>query len=275
MAIYRSFLDTIRWRFLPTFLLKANNGKPDFVRVGRGNGMLYQPSHVLNYGDASPYPQDALACFLMGIPSSSPRYNKGSLTKAHLYPVSGVNYTFLMPTSLSPLSLEYLDNAYSNYAYFSDYTGTSAITDNAFLHLYYKSSSPTIIACSKARFTAVIATNCIQKITRGLMLVRNKAGRYFEDVSRNTEDDEECIYQKPLNYNINGYPAYIVTWLIGHDEQHQWSFWSRIGLPLSSSNPEVDVMLGLGAAGGFSSSDYMAYISVMIEYGRFYMPRGS
>ena len=273
MAIFNSFFDAqSRWCLIPTFIMKASNGKPDFMRVARGDGRLYQPAQFIEYGGGATRPQDALACFLMGIPSSSPRYNKGSLTKAHLYPVSSVNYTFLMPTSLSPLPLEYLDNAYSSYAYFSDYTGTSAMEDNAFLHLYYHSSSPTIIACSKARFTAVIATNCIQKITRGLMLVRNKAGKYFEHVSDSSEYDEYCIYQKPLNYNINGYPAYIVTWLIGHDEQKQWSFWSQSGLRLSSSNTEIDVMLGLGAAGGFSSSDYMAYISVMIEYGRFYMP---
>lgn len=273
MAIYRSFLDSqYRWRFIPTFIMKSTNGQPDFMKVARGDGRLYQPAQDIDY-DYTEYPQDALACCLMGIPKTSPRYNKGSLANAHLYPVSSVNYTFLMPTKLAPLSLEFADGAFSRYAYFSDYTGTSAIADNAFLHLNYHSSSPSVIACSRARFTAVLATNCIQKITRGLMLVRNNAGNYFEKVSENTEDNELYIYQKPINYTINGYPAYIVTWLIGHNETSQFSFWNNPDLKLSSANTAVDVMLGLGAAGGFSSSDYMAYISVMIEYGRFYMPR--
>ena len=262
--------------YKPVFAVKRSSGNanvPEFCRIARGDGKMHQPSSIVDYDNAYPNKASALACFLMRNPSVPPMYNKGSLQYAHL--VASGNWTYIFPTHIDGATLEFADNAYAPYVSWSSYTGTSNVRDNAFLHIKYHSSGPTVKACCSMRVSWIVATNCIQKMTNSRMYIRNYKGEYYDDemyLNGSTKNVWLCG-QTDLNKTYNGYPLYVLTACRYSNTRSDTALWRRNAVSpdyLSSTRPDADIFFGFGAAGGFSSNNYLAILGVMYEWGRFY-----
>lgn len=262
--------------YKPVFAVKSSSGNanvPEFCRVARGDGKMYQPSKIVDYDNVHPNQASSLACFLMRNPSVPPMYNKGSLTNAHL--VASGNWTYIFPTYIDGATLEFADNAYAPYVSWSNFTGTSNVRDNAFIHIQYHSSSPTVKACCCMRVSWIVATNCIGKMTNSLMYIRNYKGEY-KDEGLHTDGSTKNAWwcgAKNLNKSYNGYPLYVLTACRESATDRDTYLWRKNAVSpdyLSSSRPDADIFFGFGAAGGFSSSNYLAILGVMYEWGRFY-----
>lgn len=262
--------------YKPVFGVKRSSGNAsvaEFCRIVRGDGRMYQPSGIVDYKNSFPNKESALACFLMRNPSIPPMYNKGSLQNAHLVAVG--NWTYLYPTYIDGATLEFADGKFAPYVSWSNFTGTSNVRDNAFLHIKYHSSGPTVKACCSMRVSWIVATNCIQKMSSSHMYIRDYDGRYRDDsvfTSGDTRNVFKCA-QKNLNKKYGDYPVYILTACRNSDNGVRDFFLWNNGvdeLYLSSSRPAADIFFGFGAAGGFSSSNYLAVLGVMYEWGRFY-----
>lgn len=263
--------------YKPVFAVKRSSGNanvPEFCRMARGDGKMYQPSSVVEYNNRYPQQESALACFMMATPSVPPIYNKGSLQNAHLHPIG--QWTYFFPTYIPGAKLEFADSAYAPYVSWSNYTGTSDSRDNAFLHIKYHESGPTVKACNTMRVSWVVATNCIEKISASIMYIRAYNGEYRNDgvPTQGTTKNVWRVAQKDLHATYLGYPLYIVTGCRDADRSVLdfvlWNKGSDYPLYLSSNRPDADIFFGFGAAGGFSQNDYFAVYSVMYEWGRFY-----
>lgn len=264
--------------YKPVFAVKRSSGNanvPEFCRIARGDGKMYQPSSIVDYDNVRPNQASSLACFLMRNPSVPPMYNKGSLQNAHLIAGAG-NWTYIFPTHIDGATLEFADNAYAPYVSWSNFTGTSNVRDNAFLHIKYHSSGPTVKACCCMRVSWIVATNCIQKMGYSLMYFRNYKGEYTDEPNGGSTVITKNAWwcgQKDLNQTYQGYPLYVLTACRESDSNWDTALWRRNAVSpdyLSSSRPDADIFFGFGAAGGFSSSNYLAILGVMYEWGRFY-----
>lgn len=262
--------------YKPVFEVKRSSGNanvPEFCRIARGDGKMYQPSSIVDYYNAHPNRASSLACFLMCNPSVPPMYNKGRLQNAHL--VASGNWTYIYPTHIDGATLEFADNAYAPYVSWSSFTGTSNVRDNAFLHIKYHSSGPTVKACCCMRVSWIVATNCIEKMGSSMMYFRNYKGEYKDESQGETGSTKNAWWcgQRDLNKSYIGYPLYVLTACRYSESGSDTLLWRRNAVSpdyLSSSRPDADIFFGFGAAGGFSSSNYLAILGVMYEWGRFY-----